>query len=258
MSLGNLNFNDLLIFLLVLLRTGALMMSLPVFSSPAIPPLAWAGLVLSTSLLLTPVVPVDPARFPANLPSYALLGVGEIMIGGILGLSVNMIFTAVQIMGQLAGFQMGFAVANVIDPLNGGQISVLSQFCYIISLLVLLGVGAHHWFFKALADSFTLVPPGDFSMSEGLYMQVMRIAADMFSLSLRIGAPVIGAMLLTKVAMGILAKTVPQMNILIVGFPLFIGVGLIFLSLTLTVMVPILAKTFDQLGPVLAGLLKAM
>jgi len=203
-------------------------------------------------------VELDASQIPRDLWSFALLGVGEVLIGTILGLAVHILLTSVQIMGQLAGFQMGFAVANVIDPIGGEQISVLAQFSYLMALLVFFAVGGHHWFIKALADSFALVPPGQFGMSASLYKQMMKLAGDMFALAVRLGAPVIGALLFTQVILGILAKTVPQMNILIVGFPLTISVGLFFLAMTMTMMLPAMGNLFRNLGPVLAGLLKAM
>ena len=217
-----------------------------------------AGLSLALAVLLTPVVKLDNALIPQKLGDFLLLGVSEVIIGSILGLAVRLLLTSVQIMGQLIGFQMGFAVANVLDPISGGQVSVLAQFAYLMAILVFFAVGGHHWFIKALADSFALVPPGRFSMGISLYNQMMKIAGDMFALAVRLGAPVIGALLFTQVTMGILAKTVPQMNILIVGFPLTVSVGLFFLSVAMTVILPAMGNIFRNLGPGLAGLLKAM
>jgi len=245
-------------FLLVLMRSAALILTLPFLGSDNLPTLLKAGLCLALAVFLLPVVEIDASRVPRNLWNFVLLGTGEVMIGAILGLAVHLLLTSVQIMGQLAGFQMGFAVANVIDPIGGEQISVLAQFAYLMAILVFFAVGGLHWFIKALADSFVLVPPGQFGMSASLYKQMMKLAGDMFSLAVRLGAPVIGALLFTQVILGILAKTVPQMNILIVGFPLTISVGLFFLAMTMTMMLPAMGNLFRNLGPVLAGLLKAM
>jgi flagellar biosynthetic protein FliR len=252
------NYADWMGFLLVLMRSAALILTMPFLGSESLPALLKAGLSLALAVFLLPLVELDASQIPRDLWSFALLGAGEVLIGAILGLAVHIIFTSVQIMGQLAGFQMGFAVANVIDPIGGEQISVLAQFSYLMALLVFFAVGGHHWFIKALADSFALVPPGQFGMSASLYKQMMKLAGDMFALAVRLGAPVIGALLFTQVILGILAKTVPQMNILIVGFPLTISVGLFFLAMTMTMMLPAMGNLFRNLGPVLAGLLKAM
>ena len=258
MFVSDFTIQQWLAFLLVLVRSAALIMTLPFLSSANLPPLAKVGLSMALAVFLFPMVNIPPGTFPGSLIGLTLLLAKEIMLGTILGLAVRMLLTAVQIMGQLVGFQMGFAVANVIDPLGGNQISVLSQFCFLVSILTMFSVGGHWWFFRALADSFKLVPPGDLHLTQGLMAQVMQAAADMFSLAIRIGAPVIAALIFSQVSMGILAKTVPQMNILIVGFPINIMVGLIFLSLTLSVLVPAMADIFRSLNGVLNNLLRAM
>jgi flagellar biosynthetic protein FliR len=255
---GDLSYSQWAAFVLVLVRCSALIITLPFFNSPNIPTMAKAGLVLSLAVLLSSKVPVDPGRFPTRTWDFALLVGAEIIIGAILGLSVNILLTSVQIMGQLVGFQMGFAVANVIDPVGGGQISVLAQLSFLMAILTMFMVNGHHYFFKALADSFTLLPVGKVAMTKNLFDQMMHISGQMFSLAVRLGAPVIGALLFTQVCMGILAKTVPQMNILMVGFPITISVGLIFLSLSMLVMIPMLMDVFSNLGPTLIGLIKAM
>jgi flagellar biosynthetic protein FliR len=204
------------------------------------------------------VVPVPAEAVPRATGDFLLVVAGEIVLGAILGLAVRMLMTSVQIMGQLIGFQMGFAVANVLDPVSGVQASVLAQFAFLITILVMFSINAHHYFFRALADSFTLVPVGQLSLGQDLFRQVMDAASRMFSLAVRLGAPVIAALLFTDVIMGILAKTVPQMNILMVGFPIKITVGMFFLSLTMTLIIPMLADIFEDIGPMLAGLMKAM
>jgi flagellar biosynthetic protein FliR len=258
MPFGDLSLAQLAGFLLVLIRAAALIATLPFLGSPNVPEMVKAGLALSLALLISPVVKIDPALLPRDMWQLTYLAVGELMIGAILGMTVRLLLTSVQIMGQLAGFQMGFSVANVFDPIGGGQISVVAQFCYVMALLAFLGVGGHLHFFRALADSFAVVPPGGFSLSRGLYEQIMGMTTQMFLLSIKIGAPVIAVLLFTQVAMGVVAKTVPQMNILIVGFPVTITVGLLFLSMTLSILVPLLGRVFRDLGPVLDSLLKAM
>ena len=258
MIFGDLSYTQWAAFLLILVRCAALLLTLPFFSSNNLPTMAKAGLALSLAILLTGTVRVDPGSFPTKIWDFLLLLGAEAIIGAILGLSVQLLMTSVQIMGQLVGFQMGFAMANVIDPVGGGQISVLAQLSYLMAILVMFTVNGHHWFFKTLADSFALLPVGKVALTKNLFEQMMQISGEMFSLAIRLGAPVIGALLFTQVSMGILAKTVPQMNILMVGFPITITVGLIFLSLSMLVIIPMLVKLFSNLGPVLAGLIKAM
>lgn len=252
------SFEQWAAFMLIFVRASSLILTLPFFGSTNVPPMVKAGLSLSLAILLLPSAPVDPGAYPRDLWGLAPLVVGELMIGTILGLVVRLILTAVQIMGQLIGFQMGFAVANVLDPMGGGQVSVLAQFCYLMALLVVFSVGGHLIFFQALADSFAIVGPGRFTLSRALHDQVMWMSGQMFVLAIRIGAPVIGALLFTQVVMGVLAKSVPQLNILIVGFPITLTVGFLFLGVTISLMLPILGKVFQGLGPILHSLLRAM
>lgn len=258
MFLENLTYGQWAGFIVILVRCGAVVAAMPVIGSTTVPPQLKVFVSLVLAFMLWPVVDLSGLKPPTTFFGLVPLLLGEILIGVILGLAARLLLTSLQIMGQMAGFQMGFAMANVVDPMSGMQISVLGQFVYLIGVLVFLAVGGHHHFIRALADSFTLVPPGEFGLSQGLATAMMDLTSQMFTLALRIGAPIIGALLFTSVIMGVLAKTVPQMNVLIVGFPLKIGVGLVMLGLTILVLVPIMSQVFGNLGAVLTTLLKAM
>ncbi len=251
-------YNQWAAFLLILLRTSALFITMPFFSSNNIPALVKAGLCLALTFVLQPVLHLSADSYPTDIIGFALLAVGELMIGLIMSMILRMLFAAIQIMGQLVGFQMGFAVANVIDPMGGEQVSVLAQFCYLLAMLLFFTLDGHLLILAALKDSFTLVPPGTFSISQNLFTTVMAHASSMFALSVKMGAPVIGALLFTQVSMGVIAKTVPQMNILIVGFPITISVGLIFLGLALGTMAPLLIENFQGLQAMMQHLLRGM
>ncbi|MDR1396157.1 MAG: flagellar biosynthetic protein FliR [Desulfarculales bacterium] len=251
-------FNQWAIFLLILLRTGALFITIPFFSSSNIPAMVKIGLCLALSFMLQPLLDISADAYPREIIGFSLLAAGELMIGVIMGLCVRILIASVQIMGQLAGFQMGFAVANVIDPIGGEQVSILAQFCYLMAFLLFLILDGHMLIIGALKESFVYVPPGTFGISSSLFETVMEQAGSMFTLALRIGAPLIGALLFTQVAMGVVAKTVPQMNILIVGFPVTISVGMIFLALIMATMVSILSGRFLGLGELMRQLLRGM
>jgi flagellar biosynthetic protein FliR len=256
--LSNYTYNQWAAFLLIMLRTGALFTVMPFFSSNNIPVMVKAGLTLALSFMLQPALGITAHNYPTDIIGFALLASGELMIGAIMGLIVRMLMVTVQIMGQLVGFQMGFAVANVIDPMGGEQISVLSQFCYLLALLLLFNTNAHLLIISSFRDSFLLVPPGTFSISQDLFTTVMLHAGNMFALALKMGAPVIGALLFTQVAMGVIAKTVPQMNILIVGMPLTISVGFLFLALSIGTLVPIMVDVYQGIQSMMQNLLRGM
>lgn len=256
--LSDYTYNQWAAFLLILLRTGALFTTMPFFSSNNIPTLVKAGMCLAFTFLLHPVLDISTDNYPTDTLGFALLATGELMIGAIMGLMLRMLFASIQIMGQLIGFQMGFAVANVIDPMGGDQVSVLAQFCYLLAMLLFFNMDGHLLVIGALRDSFHMVPPGTFSLSQDLFASIMLHASEMFSLAVKMGAPIIGALLFTQVSMGVIAKTVPQMNILIVGFPITISVGLIFLGLAMGTMASLLADNFQGLQFMLQKIMRGM
>jgi flagellar biosynthetic protein FliR len=172
-------------------------------------------------------------------------------------MAVNLIFVGLQIAGQLSGYQMGMALAEVIDPADGEQIPLLAQFFQIFAFLIFLTVNAHHWFLRALADSFHLVPPLGFKLSGSLIEQLMRVAGNMFVIAIKVGAPVIAALLLTTIALGLIARTVPQMNVFFVAMPLKIMIGLMFVGFSLPYLSSFLNAVFRKLGDMIFVLLKA-
>ena len=177
----------------------------------------------------------------------------EIILGAAIGLAVKIFFAAAQLAGQTVGYQMGMAIANVMDPATSAQVPILAQFNNLIAVLIFLVINAHHWFIRALAESFNRIPLGGFDFSPAVFEHLIRLSSTMFLVAVKIGAPVIVALLLTSVALGLVARTVPQMNIFMVAMPLKIVIGLVFLGICLPHMVSFLRQLFHHLyGSVLA------
>jgi len=234
------------------------MMSLPLFDSKNLPLLFKAGLSISISIILFHILEFNDTPFFTEVIPFGIGVMGEIILGVIIGFSVRLLFAAVQLAGQLVGFQMGFAIANVIDPQTGSQVSIIAQFKNVLAILIFLAINAHHWFLRALAESFKMVPLFEFQFNGLLMEQLMRLTHNMFIIAVKIGAPIIAALLLTSVSLGLLARTVPQMNVFIVGFPLKIGIGFLFLSFSLPFFISLLTRIFNNLGNDVLLLLKAM
>jgi flagellar biosynthetic protein FliR len=171
---------------------------------------------------------------------------------------VKLIFAGIQLAGQLAGYQMGLAIANVMDPAESQQIPVLAQFNNLVALLVFLAINAHYWFIKALKQSYQLVPPFNAHFDGAIAEQLVQLAGNMFVISIQVGAPIIAVLLVTSVALGLVARTVPQMNVFIVAMPLKIGIGLLFLGFSLPYFSAFLKKIFNDLGQHIEIMLKAM
>jgi len=248
---------QLQIFFLIFLRVAAILMSMPIINGNSIPVLFKFGLALSASILLFPLLDLRVFPVLTDVGSFVVGAIGEILLGVIIGMAVNLIFVGLQIAGQLSGYQMGMALAEVIDPADGEQIPLLAQFFQIFAFLIFLTVNAHHWFLRALADSFRLVPPLGFRFSGSLIEQLMRIAGNMFVIAIKVGAPVIAALLLTTIALGLVARTVPQMNVFFVAMPVKIMIGLLFVGFSLPYLSSFLNAVFHKLGDMIFVLLKA-
>ncbi len=245
-------------YLFVFLRVAAILLTAPLFDSRNIPVVFKAGLAASISMLLVPLLNPAAIQWPTDIFPFGIGMVCEILIGVAIGLSVKMLFIGLQLGGQLAGFQMGFAIANVMDPMSSTQIPILAQFNNLMAMLLFLITNSHHFFIRAVVDSLRLIPPFGFRFSESLATRLVDLGGHMFITAIKVGAPIIAAMLLTTVALGIVARTVPQMHIFIVAMPVKIVIGLIFLAITLPFFVAFVINMFGGLGTDITGLLKIM
>ncbi len=233
-------------FMLVLARVSVFLFLFPIFSSSAFPNQLKIGLALVLALLFYTVVPVDPARFPRDIPTFGLMLGAEILVGFTLGLCLRIFFAGVQMAGELIGFQVGFSMINVMDPQSGENVSIMDQIGYWVCLIIFLVLNGHHIIIMSMIDSFELVPVGGFVMHAAIPPRVMDVAAGLFVDAVKISAPVIAVLTFVNTGFGLVAKFSPQTNVMIVSFPVKIAVGLIFFTMTL----PIIAiVTQDYIEP---------
>jgi flagellar biosynthetic protein FliR len=170
-----------------------------------------------------------------TVAATGLLIVAEMLVGLTLGICLRMFFGSVQLAGQIIGFQMGFAMINVVDPQTGSNVSIMDQIGYWVCVVVFLLLNGHHIIFLAMIDSFKLVPMGFFMMQEAMLVKILALGAQLFFLAVKIGAPVIASLAFVSVGFGLMAKFSPQMNVMIVAFPLKIVAGLMLFGLTLQI-----------------------
>jgi len=224
-------------YILVLLRVSIFLFMFPVFSSPVFPATLKMGFAMVMSLMFYSVVPVDLTRFPLDVISTGLLVLAELMVGLALGLCLRIFFGAVQLAGEMIGFQMGFSMINVVDPQSGANVSIMDQIGYWVCVVVFLVINGHHIIISAMINSFELVPIGVFVMQKILLLKLLDLAGGLFVVGIKIGAPVIAALFFVSVGFGLVSKFAPQMNVMIVAFPLNIVAGLFLFGLTLEVIV---------------------
>lgn len=220
-------------FLLVFLRVSAVIVFLPVLGDARVSVRIKAGLALLISALLFPHVAVNAATAGFDIFSLFFRMGTEVLIGAAIGFTSQLLFAGIQMAGQLIGFQMGFSIANVIDPASSQQVSIIAEFMYLLMLLVFLAFNGHHIFISGLAKSFQTIPLLSFSFSGKLPAGMVDMMRGMFEVAVKIGAPLMALMFFISIGMGLIARTVPQINIFIVGFPLQIAIGLIGLGLSM-------------------------
>ncbi len=242
-------------FILVLIRISAIMALIPVFGDAPIPVMLKAGLSLLIALLIFPLVKSGIAPFSgAGLPAFILKIAGELFIGISISLTARFIFAGIQLAGELLGFQMGFSMASVVDPTSEIQVTIVTEFMYMASLLLFLAVNAHHIFISAIAESYQAISPVSSWQTGNLLSVMLRLSQEVFSIAIKISAPIMAVLLFTSVALGVVARTVPQMNIFIVSFPLQISVGLLFLGMTAPIFAQLVPRFFAAL-PAKIGML---
>jgi flagellar biosynthetic protein FliR len=247
-NLFHCSFSQFESLVFIMMRVAPILFMMPLLSSRNLPHRLKAGLTLAVSFVLWPVVKVEPFLFPSGLFGFAFYMFSEFMIGFLLGLSIRLIFAGIQLAGEFIGFQMGFAMANVLDPQSGMDTTLMAQFHYLLGLLIFLSIDGHHWFFKALIQSFHLLSPGEFYLQKGLYQHFLNLSGKMFLIAIQIVAPVLAILILVQIALGLVSKMVPQVNILISSFPLTISLGLVFLGLSMELLYPYLENLFDESG----------
>ena len=194
---------------------------------------------------------------PATIFSFFLMLFGEIIMGLLLDVVVRFLFAAVQTAGHYIGFSMGFAMMNVLDPLTGTQEPITGHVLYQTTMLVFLSLNGHLFLLQALGESFSLVPPGGLLINPALGEHILAFAGHIFTLALKIAAPVIGSLFLVDLALALISRAAPQMNVLFVGFPLKIGVGFLFLVLIFTTLAKYVEEYIVEMGGIFHLILKS-
>ena len=249
--------NQFQIFLLVFIRVSVVLFLFPVFSSTMIPPTVKAGLAIIMAIILMPLVPAG-TTFPDSAAAVVMMMVSELFVGLVLALSVRLFLSAVELAGQMVGFQMGFAIINVLDPQTGTQVSIMGQIGNLVVLTIFLALNGHHILIMGLVESFEKVDMGMIALNKGFLAQMIAMVSDFFVLGIKMGSPAIVALLFTSAGFGITAKFAPQMNILIAAFPVKIAVGLVFFGMSMHIFLILTRSYVSRYPALLSSLLSWM
>jgi flagellar biosynthetic protein FliR len=247
--------SPVLVFAIALVRPSLLVVGTPLFGGTFTPPMVRVGLVLVLGVFMAPHIGV-PTSLEAGMLITVMLR--EVLIGFALALSVRLLIAGAELGGYLSGFQMGLSYAALIDPQSGVRNNVLAALYGSIALMVLLLTNGHHDLLRALAVSYEALPIGGGSVAANLPELVARMFGLMFTLGVRLAAPIVITLLLVEVSLGVMARVAPTLNLMVTAAPVRLLVGWMALALTLRVLPDILSRAFPQaltLGARTAGAL---
>ncbi len=236
-------FDYIDIFLLVLIRVTAFFIVSPIFGSKNVSSLIKVGFGLMLAFIITPTLGIGIVEQYNGYMQYILLIFSEFMIGAILGFVSYMAFLSLYLAGQIIDMQIGFGIVNVFDTQSNIQIPVTANLYNIIALLIFFVINGHHMLISSIFYSYKLLPIGMASMNGVLLESIIKMFGEMFIIGFKVAAPIIAAIFITNVILGILARTIPQMNVFVVGMPLKILIGMA----TIIVIIPIFSVVMDSI-----------
>ncbi len=235
-------------FLLVLARTSGIFLIAPFFGSMNIPVQIRAAVAIIMAWVTFPVIVEKTAvTAPESILMFGGTVVQEIFIGWLIGFIAFVAFAAINMAGKIMDMQVGFSVAQVMDPTSGQQSPLIGSFLYNLAIIYFLVVNGHHILISALFESFNRIPLDGMVWNAALADFIGDITAGVFLVGMKIAMPVTFSILLVNVGMGILARTMPQMNIFVIGIPLHLTIGSFMLMMLLPFFILFLDSMFESM-----------
>jgi len=243
-------------FLLIFVRVTSFFLMVPLFSYRNIPAGAKIGLGFFMALIMVFAVDIPELAIDSN---YFLLIIKEALVGLFIGFIAYMLLSAIQTAGGFIDFQMGFAIANVMDPQTGAQSPLMGQYLYTIGLFLMLALNGHHLLLDGVFYSYKFIPidqPWIPFGNENMLQYVVKAFNSMFIIAFQMSIPIVGSLFLVDIALGIVARTVPQLNVFVVGLPLKIGVSFIVLMVVMGTLLLLVSQLFDIMLHTMRGLME--
>ncbi|MBI5889459.1 MAG: flagellar biosynthetic protein FliR [Nitrosomonadales bacterium] len=226
-------------FIFPLARILALIASAPILGNRQVPARIKVGLAFAITVIVAPTLDIPAGLDPASAQGLFIL-MQQIVAGLIMGFALRLVFTAVEMAGDIAGLQMGLGFASFYDPQNASFTPIVAQFLGIIAALVFLAADGHLYMLAAMYDSFREFPIGAGVPSANAFRTIAEWGGSLFNNALQFALPLIGALLIANLALGILTRSAPQLNIFAVGFPITIAIGFAALMLTIPYLAPLM------------------
>ncbi|MCL4533668.1 MAG: flagellar biosynthetic protein FliR [Bacteroidetes bacterium] len=245
----------LVVLFLMVVRMGALLLTTPILGARTVPAMTKIGLAIVLSFVLLPST-AGSAVLPPTF-GHLLVAIGkETAIGLLAGFAVTLLFSSLQIVATLAGVQLGFGFSSTVDVTYTGQSPVLDHLFTGMATLIFLSGNFHHQFLIGVQRLFEMMPPNAFSFYRISPEGLVLLSANMFLVAVRIVLPLLGALLLTEIAMAVMARTAPQMNVFFVGMPVKIGIGIFAIMVMLPFVINRIEALFGDTATAMALILR--
>ncbi|MCU7871248.1 MAG: flagellar biosynthetic protein FliR [Candidatus Thiodiazotropha sp. (ex Lucinoma borealis)] len=232
-------------YLWPMVRISAMLLSAPLFSSRQVPVRLRLFMMLLITLLIAPTLPQLP---PADVLSHTgfIIMLQQILIGVMMGFILQMVFAALVFGGQVIAYSMGLGFASMVDPTNGVQVPVVAQFYLILATLLFLVFNGHLLSIELVVDSFVTMPVATDGLSRNGLLELVAWGSRLFAGGLLIALPIIGAMLMVNMGMGVVMRAAPQLNIFSVGFPITMLLGFVLIWITLPNVFTVFNELLDE------------
>lgn len=229
----------LALFIFPFVRILAMVASAPILGNRQVPVRVKIGLSILLTIVIAPTLAIQPNVEPASALGFLVI-FQQLLAGLAIGFTMRLIFTAIEMAGDIIGLQMGLGFAIFFDPKSSSYVPVIAQFLGILAILLFLSMNGHLLMLEALADSFRAFPINSTTSSAIALHTLASMGSSIFSNALQLSMPVIGTLLITNAALGILTRSAPQLNILAVGFPITLIIGFTAVMLSMHYIVPLL------------------
>ncbi|MDP3267279.1 MAG: flagellar biosynthetic protein FliR [Sulfuricurvum sp.] len=231
-------------FILLFVRFSSLFMAVPIFSHANIPMSLKAAMAFFFTVIFFDSLP--PLQIPLDSLTMTVAILGEMLFGLTVGVILQLAYHVITFAGGQISFMMGFSLASAIDPQSGVSMPIVNQFLSLVALMILLAADFHHWIILFASESIATVPLGGFMVTPELFRYIMHGMMNMFVVGFMIAFPITALSMLADVIFGMLMKTMPQFNLLVIGMPIKIGVAFIVLMATLTATMMIVASQMQS------------
>ena len=240
--------NHAAVFLLLLTRITGIFIISPFFGSQNIPITMRVATAMTIAVVIFPVVDQHTiVETPASVLSYGLSVLSELFIGWLIGLVSYVALISISMAGKIMDLQVGYAMVQVMDPTSGQQNALIGSFLYNLAVIIFLVTDGHHFLFSGLVESFQMIPITGLNLDTDIVDLMVDFTNGIFVSGMKVAIPVTFAILLTNVGLGILARTMPQLNIFVVGVPMHLVIGTFVLAMLIPFYVVFLDVLFNEM-----------